>query len=577
MTIEKFPIHDAAAAGDGATLNRLLIKFGPKAASEIERTNARGFTALMCAIDSNLADDRVVRRLIEAGASVHKCADVRYGSAPNVLALAMAAGHVGKVDEVVRAGADIRYSREGYTAAIDAVHGRDVFSDGRLLDLLRYLISKNVDLNSETVHRETALRVLSRLARFDAVKLLLEAGADETQLAWNPLLRAIAIGSPEEVSQLLKSGADVEARDWWERTAWLLAIAAGNIDAAKSLFEAGADTDAVGRCAKPPLFYAIETNNQVVLDWLLGIGIDPETTDSFGDTALATAAECGFEGAVDALLAAGVDVNAHSGTYTALASTQSARIAMRLLKAGADPADLNDESRRALVGLPRDSSTAWLTNTSEEFRRGAPRRFGIRNPEEIHEPFWIAMIRAGVGAWEAAETFKEDSISSPIWCARRFGQSISFLADGRVVLVAGEHEDGYDPDFCIYNDVFVHDRGSIRIFGYPQHLFPPTDFHTATLVDRKLLLIGSLGYPGARKYGKTPVYSLDTDSFEIRQIHPMGPSPGWIYKHRADLQSNGEILISGGTIVVETDGNESHLDNDQRYALDPAKMVWRRL
>jgi hypothetical protein len=41
----------------------------------------------------------------------------------------------------------------------------------------------------------------------------------------------------------------------------------------------------------------------------------------------------------------------------------------------------------------------------------------------------------------------------------------------------GEHEDFYDPDFCIYNDVFVHERdGSVAIYGYPESVFPPTDY-----------------------------------------------------------------------------------------------------
>jgi hypothetical protein len=28
-----------------------------------------------------------------------------------------------------------------------------------------------------------------------------------------------------------------------------------------------------------------------------------------------------------------------------------------------------------------------------------------------------------------------------VWCAQRFGQSLSFLPDGRVIQIAGEHED----------------------------------------------------------------------------------------------------------------------------------------
>ena len=78
--------------------------------------------------------------------------------------------------------------------------------------------------------------------------------------------------------------------------------------------------------------------------------------------------------------------------------------------------------------------------------------------------------------------------AGPVWCAQRFGQTVTLLPDGRAVQIAGEHEDHYDPDFTIYNDVFVHEPdGTIRIFGYPEAVFPPTDFHTATLVEPSLI------------------------------------------------------------------------------------------
>jgi hypothetical protein len=54
------------------------------------------------------------------------------------------------------------------------------------------------------------------------------------------------------------------------------------------------------------------------------------------------------------------------------------------------------------------------------------------------------------------------------------------FADRRTVQIAGKHEDHYDPDFRIYNDVFVHTRDGITVHGYPQSDLPPTDFRTAT-------------------------------------------------------------------------------------------------
>lgn len=71
-----------------------------------------------------------------------------------------------------------------------------------------------------------------------------------------------------------------------------------------------------------------------------------------------------------------------------------------------------------------------------------------------------------------------------VWPGYRFGGTETELRDGRRVFIAGEHEDYYDPDFCIYNDVIVEDKsGKERIFTYPPEVFPPTDGHVAIRIE----------------------------------------------------------------------------------------------
>jgi hypothetical protein len=159
----------------------------------------------------------------------------------------------------------------------------------------------------------------------------------------------------------------------------------------------------------------------------------------------------------------------------------------------------------------------------------------------------------------------------------RFGQSITFLPDGRIVLIGGEHEDYYDPDFCIYNDVFVHGvDGSIAMFGYPEEVFPPTDFHTATLVAGGIYVIGSLGYVGSRTYVTTPVYRLDVESLRIERLEVGGEAPGWIYEHRADLAGPNRIRVSGGKVVTSAGGHETHTENTRAFVLDNDRRLWAR-
>lgn len=83
------------------------------------------------------------------------------------------------------------------------------------------LIERGVALNGVSRHKESALRVLSRIGRFDAVQLLLDAGADEAQIDWTPLHRAVAFGTLDDVKALIEAGENIEAVDWWERTPWL--------------------------------------------------------------------------------------------------------------------------------------------------------------------------------------------------------------------------------------------------------------------------------------------------------------------------------------------------------------------
>jgi hypothetical protein len=188
------------------------------------------------------------------------------------------------------------------------------------------------------------------------------------------------------------------------------------------------------------------------------------------------------------------------------------------------------------------------------------------------------MIRAGVSAYAAACHFDgQRRWDEPaVWCAKRFGQSISFLPDGRIVQVGGEHEDAYDPDFCIYNDVFVHHPdGRIDIHGYPEDLFPPTDFHSASQVGDELILIGSLGYPAQRAFDSTPVFSLSLTDLRLRRLPIGGMAPGWIYKHRAQLCGPRQISVNGGTVATIQEGRETHEDNSRTFVLDLDTARWR--
>jgi hypothetical protein len=203
------------------------------------------------------------------------------------------------------------------------------------------------------------------------------------------------------------------------------------------------------------------------------------------------------------------------------------------------------------------------------------RIFGKSNPELTNHEYWLEQIRTGADGYIGAVNIVGDQpgYDAPYWSFDRFGMSATELPDGRWIEIAGEHEDYYDSDFCIYNDVIVHDgNGKTDIYSYPKSDFQPTDFHTATLIENKIYMVGNLGYLDERHPGWTPVYSLDINTFEISSIKTSGNVPGWISDHEAIL-SNKNIIISGGK--VWRDNDLSPLKG--KWSLSIPEFVWTKL
>ncbi|MCE9530818.1 MAG: hypothetical protein K8T89_06810 [Planctomycetes bacterium] len=245
--------------------------------------------------------------------------------------------------------------------------------------------------------------------------------------------------------------------------------------------------------------------------------------------------------------------------------------------------------------------------TREMFDDQRTPRFGTANPERLCLPFWEWMVRGGENPfkegrepddahyltlreayvhewpyhpWRAREIFgiKTYDGNSPIWTFDRFGSSRTVLSDGRAICVGGEHEDFYQPDFYIYNDVVVlGDGGSVEVYGYPRATFPPTDFHTASLFGDYLFIVGCLGYKESRRPGLTPVYALNLITYEITEVPTSGESPGWLYEHEAEVQLGGTIAVTGGYFFEIHDGEQVRLRNLEDYSLDTRTRVWQRL
>ena len=215
--------------------------------------------------------------------------------------------------------------------------------------------------------------------------------------------------------------------------------------------------------------------------------------------------------------------------------------------------------------------------TPEIYAEQKTPRFGSANPERMTMAFWEFMVPNREAAWNARMLFNDTQRTpDPVWCFHRFGTSITEMPDGRLICVGGEHEDFYDPDFYIYNDVIaLLPSGQIEIYGYPEAVFGPTDFHTATLWGDHIYLIGTIGYSGERDSGATPVYRLDTNPYAIERLTTTGDHPGWISRHEAQLDPESAIItIRGGKLHGDRDGKPTYDDNDRVHQLDLRTLRW---
>ncbi|BAY86242.1 ankyrin [Calothrix parasitica NIES-267] len=561
-------IHDYVRKGNIKEVSR-LINQKDVYIDCVDKDNSYK-TPLMIAVINPDIDIDMVRFLVENGADIDA---VGGNNQSRIIDLAIQAGSQDKIRFLLDAGADINYrNSDSYDILINAMYGRDIKQDENLLPILNLLIEKGVEVSSVSSYGESALKVAYGHGRFDVVKLLLDAGADEKQLHWTYLIETVAFGTVEEVKILLEAGADIYHLDCWNRNAFFLSLETGDLEKAKVLLSFTPSRDDSSFWWKSPLFYPIKYNYHEILKWLILEGFDIEETDEYLNTPLMEAAESGAIDCVRILLEAGADTSKVDDlNESAIKKAANLEVFKMLVSGSEDLSDISDEIRILLLGVADEESIEEIKHTKDKTAKFP--RFGIKNPEIIENEFWEAMIRSGDAAYTSRSD--NDSLNNPIWCYQRFGRTTTILPDERIIEIAGEHEDFYDPDFCIYNDVVVFDgKGNFQIYGYPSDVFPPTDFHSATLVDNYIYIIGNLGYKSQRIINETPVYRLDCDSFQIQKIKTIGDKPGWISRHKAKFQPPSQICISGGQLWKIVDSKKDLVDNTLDYILNLNNFEW---
>ncbi len=572
-------IHDLILVGDAEGLAELL-RTHPNPSTLLKLNDAWWKeTPLFTALRPSPVNLDIVGLLLEAGADPNGVRIIeRSGWTDRELAVVhmLRHGDIELLKLFEKHGARLEGNlHEGYTAILDAL-----YTDKDPTAVVEHLLEQGHSPNAKSSYNETPLTVALGSRRFGLVKLLLASGAEEPVGFWNPLIKACAVGTLSDVERALSNGANLEERSATGLTALQIALRRGDRGIAKALLAAGASMNSGSEYYDSALYSAIQSGDPELVRWYLEelAIVDPEAV--FDDSALVHAAEMRNPKIVRILLENGAHPHASGGLDSALRDALDQETILLLLDGGADPAELSAEGRRVLLGLPEAREVPLVSITKEQYLRARYEREGRANPEDMTDPFRLAMIQAGVNAYVARSRFNDESTSScslswtdrppQVWCFDRFGQTFTQLPDGRTILIAGEHEDWYDPDFCIYNDVTVFfPDGQIKVFGYPYSVFETTDFHTATLVGDFIWIIGGLGYVHQRE-GQVPVYRLDTRDYSIQKVEMIGEVPSRFYSHRATLVNGSQISIQ-----LKSPPNDGiHRANQTGFFFDTVTRTW---
>jgi ankyrin repeat protein len=286
MAVPAPHLHEPAAAGDVATLKRVLGK-----GAAVDSPDEQGSTALLVAV----THDRLAaaRQLIARGANVD--AANRYRVTP--LYVAALHGNADMIAVLLAAGADPNgASPSGETVLMTSARTG-------IVKAMQLLIDAGARVDAREPHfNQTALMLAARSDSADAISVLLDKGADidartvvgeappftppckgtgcgsegvginrgglpdrgrrdAAKGGMTPLLYAAREGADAAMAVLIARGANLELPEANGMTPLLMALLNNQLDAARLLIAAGAKVNVADFYGRTPLWAAVEYRN----------------------------------------------------------------------------------------------------------------------------------------------------------------------------------------------------------------------------------------------------------------------------------------------------------------------------
>jgi len=210
-----------------------------------------------------------------------------------------------------------RLIRAGAKVTVKNAFGSTPMAEAAILgraDLLEALLKAGADVESPNADGQTALMVVARTGGVDAARLLVRYGAKvnavEQWRGQTALMWAVAQKQPAMVAELVKAGADVNARSTvnnWERqvtaepraiyrpagglTPLLYASREGCVECARLLVDAGAEINLADPEKISPLLMAVINGQWDTAQYLIKKGANPNQWDLWGRAPLYAAVD----------------------------------------------------------------------------------------------------------------------------------------------------------------------------------------------------------------------------------------------------------------------------------------------